>query len=191
MKRGLVLLALVMVPMLGACGPGIGGSAETTAAKVTEKVPGSEGPEGTRKGTIALAVGETATTTKAGNMLTVHSYESPVAPAGSSRPEPGHEFSAVEAEGCASQATENYRMVVGPSGFALEMPDGARLRPDVRMENMTVKEPALMSAEPGLGECRRGFDVFQTPEGERPELVIFEDPLTTETPVVTWKVPTE
>ena len=190
MKRGLVLLALVLVPILGACGPQSSGSAETTVT-ATEKVSGSEGARGSGKGAIALDVGETATTTKAGNMLTVLSYESPLPPAGSSRPEPGFEFSAVEAEGCASRATENYRMTVGPSGFTLEMPDGTRLRPDVRMEDMTVKEPALMTAEPGLGECRRGFVLFQTPEGERPELVIFEDPLTTETPVVRWKLQDE
>ena len=189
MKRGLVLLALV--PMLWACGPESGGSAETTTVTVTETVPASEGAESSGKGTIELAVGETATTTEAGNRLTVHSYESPLPPAESSRPEPGFEFSAVEAEGCASQATENYRMTVGPSGFTLEMPDGMLVRPDVRMEDMTIKEPALMTAEPGLGECRRGFVVFQTPEGERPERVTYEDPLTTETPVVRWKLPNE
>ena len=155
MKKGLVLFALVLVPMLGACGPGIGGSAETSTVNVSEKVPGSEGPQDSGKGLIALDVGETATTTKAGNMLTVRSYESSLPPTGSSRPEPGFEFSAVEAEGCASRATENYRMTVGPSGFTLGMPDGTRLRPDVRMEDMTVKEPALTTAEPGLGECRR------------------------------------
>lgn len=188
MKHVLVLLALLLVLILGACGPGGGGSGETPEVKATEKVPGSEGPRGTGKGAIALDIGETATTTKAGNMLTVHSYESSLRPAGSSRPEPGYEFSAIEAEGCASLATENYRMFVGPSGFALHMPDGTHLQPDVRMEDMTVREPALMSAEPGLGECRRGFVVFQTPEGERPELVTFEDPLTTETPVVMWKL---
>ena len=191
MKRGLVLLALVLMPILGACGPQGGGSAETTDVTVTEKVPGSEGPQDSGKGVIALDLGETATTTKAGNRLTVLSYESSVPPAASSRPEPGYEFSVVEAEGCASQATENYRMYVGPAGFTLQMPDGTRLRPDVRMEDMTVKEPALMSTEPVLGECLRGFVVFQTPEGERPELVIFEDPLTTETPVIEWKLPDE
>lgn len=188
MKYGLVLFALVLVPLLGACGSRSGGSSEPPEVKVTEKVPGSEGSRGSGKGVIELDIGETATTTKAGNMLTVLSYESPVSSAGSSRPRPGFEFSVIEAEGCASRATENYRMFVGPSGFALQTSDGTRLQPDVRMEDMAVKEPALMNTEPGLGECRRGFVVFQTPEGERPELVAFEDPLTTETPVIRWKL---
>lgn len=90
---------------------------------VTQTVPDSEGAGFSGKETIELAVGETATTTEAGNRLTVRFYESPLPPAGSSRPEPGFEFSAIEAEGCASRDTENYRMAVGPSGFALEMPD--------------------------------------------------------------------
>ena len=76
-------------------------------------------------------------------MLTVHSYESSLRPAGSSRSEPGYEFSAIEAEGCARRAAENYRMFLGPSGFALHVPDGTRLQPDYRMEDTTVRETVL------------------------------------------------
>ncbi len=186
--RALVLVALVLV--LGACGP-TGGGDQAETVTVIETVPADEGSGRAEEGP-ELALGDTFTTSGAGNEVTVLSYESPLTPAGSSRPDPGFEFSAVEVEGCASRDPDNYRMLVGPASFSLQMPDGARVQPETGGDVARVTERALVTMEPVLGGCESGLVVFQTPEGERPELVLFEDQFTTtDSMSAGWTIPDE
>lgn len=42
--------------------------------------------------------------------------------------------------------------------------------------------------DPSPGECERGYVIYETPRGEKAELVVFEDTLT-ETQAIAWKVP--
>lgn len=167
MKRGLFLVSLLLVSTLGACGPADGGTAE--AGPKTAGEPASSGTEN-----AGLVVGDTATTTEDGNTLTVFSYESPLSPEGSAEPRPGFEFSAIEAEGCASSSSGRDLMHVGSTAFVLRMPDGDRVMPTTDAREVGVKEPVLETMDPVPGQCARGFVVFQTPRGERPESVVFE-----------------
>lgn len=186
MRRGFVLVMLVLVSMSAACGPGATGSGEPdTAAYGTHRltISTAENPK--------LTVGDTAITTEAGNKLTVHSYESSLSLEGA-KPDPGFEFSAIDVEGCASPTSGRDLMHVGPVAFTLQMPDGTRVMPEVfANKNAEVKEPALQTMDAGPGTCDRGFVTYQTPRGERPELVIFEEQFVTNVPDIAWKVPDE
>jgi len=62
------------------------------------------------------------------------------------------------------------------------------LQPEEFGEDAKVKEPALQSMNPLPGECGRGFVTFQTPTGERPELVLYEEQFVLED-TIAWKVP--
>ena len=187
MGRALVLVALVLV--LGACGSAGGGDQAETVT-VIKTVPADEGSGRAEEGP-ELTLGETFTTSGAGNEMTVLSYESPLPGVESSRPDPGFEFSAIEIEGCASRDPDNYRMLVGPGSFSLQMPDGARVQPVAGGDATRVTERALETMEPVLGGCERGLIVFQTPEGERPELVLFRDQFTTDAMSAGWIIPEE
>jgi hypothetical protein len=66
-------------------------------------------------------------------------------------------------------------MQIGPEAFVLRLSDGTRLQPEGSDEKAKVKEPALQSMNPLPGECGRGFVTFQTPTGERPALVLYEE----------------
>ena len=138
----LVLVALVLV--LGACGPAGGGDQAETVT-VIKTVPADEGSGRAEELGPELTLGDTFTTSGAGNEVTVLSYESPLTPAASSRPDPGFEFSAVEIEGCASRDPDNYRMLVGPASFSLQMPDGARVQPETGGDVARVTERALVT----------------------------------------------
>jgi len=56
-----------------------------------------------------------------------------------------------------------------------------------------VKEAVLETMDPVPGQCERGFIVIQTPRGERPELVVFEEQFKAEREVqpIRWAVPDE
>ncbi|MBA3794370.1 MAG: hypothetical protein H0X19_09590, partial [Rubrobacter sp.] len=41
---------------------------------------------------------------------------------------------------------------------------------------------------PGPGECGRGFVTFQTPTGERPDLVLYDEQFVLKS-TIAWKVP--
>jgi hypothetical protein len=83
-------------------------------------------------------------------------------------------------------------MLVGPASFSLQMPDGARVQPETGGDVARVTERALVTMEPVLGGCESGLVVFQTPEGERPELVLFEDQFTTtDSMSAGWTIPDE
>lgn len=178
MKYGLVLVVLapLLALLLASCGSDGSAAVEEPAPITTEDA--------------GLVVGDKATTTKDGNTLTVLSYESPLPPAGDSKPDAGFELSAIEVEGCASRTSGQGLMHVGSNAFVLELADGARIRPQTFTdEDAKVKEPVLRSMDPRPGGCERGFVVFQTPEGERPELVIFEEQFTTEPQPIEWTIP--
>lgn len=184
MKRGLFLVSLLLVSTPGACGP-VGGGLAVAGPETAEK----SAPSGLEN--VDLAVGDTAITTEDRNTLTVFSYELPLSPAGASEPKPGFEFSAIEVEGCASPSSGRDLMHVGSTAFVLRMPDGARVMLATDAEETEVKEPVLETMDPVPGQCDRGFVVFQTPRGERPESVIFEEQLTSEAMPIEWAIPGE
>ncbi len=181
MKRGSVLVVLVLVSILSACGGRVEqDSASGTTRKLT--VSPAENP--------SLMVGDAATITESGNMLTVHSYAASVAPMESLKPEEGFEFSSIEAEGCASLSSGEDAMAITPNAFTLKLADGTVVLPEtVEGRYMAAREPALQTMDPEPGTCSRGFITYQTPQGEKPEIVTFEDTLVAETAAVSWRIP--
>lgn len=171
-QRGFVLVALVL--LASACGPGAATDAEERR-KVTNSPPGNP----------RLVVGDEATTNENGTTLAVLSYESPLKIEGA-RAERGFEFSGIEVRGCAGPDSEGSLMAQGPSAFVLRTTGGAGIQPEGFSEDAKVKQPALESMNPLPGECDRGFVTFQTPRGERPELVIYEEDFVLEDPIA-WK----
>ena len=185
MKHWLVLLSLLLVPVLGGCSFAGGSTAAGTETAEASSRLATENAE--------IVVGDTATTTEDGNTLTVFSYESPLPPTNSSEPGPDFEFSAIEVEGCASSSSGRDLMHVGSSAFVLQMPDGDRVLPVKEAQETEVKEAVLETMHPVPGQCERGFVVFQTPRGERPEFVVFEEQFKAESeaPPIRWAVSDE
>ncbi len=184
MKHWLVLVSLLLVPVLGGCSFAGGGSTAAGTAEASGQ-PATENAE--------LVVGDTATTTEDGNTLTVFSCESPLPPTNSSEPGLDFDFSAIEVEGCASSSSGRNLMHVGSPAFVLQMPDGDRILPVKEAQETGVKEAVLETVDPVSDQCERGFVVFQTPRGERPEFVVFEEQFKTEreAPPIRWAVPGE
>ena len=182
MKYGLVLVTVLFAAFLRGCGPTGDGSAEAETVKGSSR-PAMESGD--------LTLGEAAITTEDGNTLTVSSYESPLSPAGSSKPRPGFEFSAIEVEGCSSPSSGRDLMAVGSAAFGLLMPDGDRVLPATNAEETGVREPILQTMDPFPGQCEGGFVVFQTLQGERPEFIVFEEQFKSEdeAPPIRWMVP--
>lgn len=176
-KRGLVLVALALVLLSAACGPNAAaaGSGGEERRKITASPP--EDPR--------LVVGDRATTDENGTTLAVLSYESPLTVEGA-KPERGFEFSGIEVKGCAGPDSEQSLMHLGPIAFVLRTMDGDEIQPEGFSEGVKVKQPALESMNPFPGECDRGFVTFQTPRGERPELVIYEEQFVLKNPLA-WK----
>ncbi len=184
MKHWLVLVSLLLVPVLGGCSFAGGGSTAAGTAEASSRLA-TENAE--------LVVGDTATTTEDGNTLTVFSYESPLPSTNSPGPGPDSEFSAIEVEGCASSSSGRDLMHVGSPAFVLQMPDGDRILPVKEAQETGVKEAVLETMDPVPGQCERGFVVFQTPRGERPEFVVFEEQFKSEREAlsISWAVPDE
>lgn len=184
MKRGLVLIALLMLTSISAaCGPGAVGSVDPDAETTRE-------PAMSTAENLELVVGDQAVTNESGNKLTVYSYESPLTLQGR-EPDPGFEFAAIEVEACNGPSDGRDLMQVGPNAFVLRLADGARVKPEVFADgDAEVKKPALRTMEV-RGACDRGFVTFQTPRGERPALVIFEEGFTTEAQPIEWTIPDE
>ena len=180
MRYVLVLITLALASLSTAC--------DTSTAVST-----GSGAEEERKITASpandprLVLGDTATTSKNGTTLTVLSYESPSTVKGGS-PERGFEYSAIEVKGCAGPDSENSLMQIGPDAFLLRLPDGTRLQPEGFGGEARFKEPALQSMNPLPGECGRGFVTFQTPTGERPDLVLYDEQFVLKS-TIAWKVP--
>ena len=180
MKHVLVLVALALVSLSAACGPESAASAGADADE-KHKVTASPVEDPT------LVVGDTATTAGNGTTLAVLSYESPTT-VKSAKPERGHEFSGIEVKGCAGESSENSLMQIGPGAFVLRLADGTRLPPEGLGDGEKVKEPALQSMNPLPGECDRGFVTFQTPLGERPEFLLYDEEFVLKN-TIAWKVP--
>jgi Domain of unknown function (DUF4352) len=122
-------------------------------------------------------MGETATLAS-GDQVTVYSYTSSVAPPNQfSTPKPGNEFSVIDAEACAGNAS----MSINPQSFGLQMPDNSRLDPAFT----SAVEPRLNLSNLAPGDCARGYVTFETPQGQAPDFVLFEQ---SNAPPVKWSV---
>ena len=176
MRQVLVLIALAS--LLAACGP------ETTA---------SAGPEEKQKVTASpikdpnLVVGDTAPPAGNGTTLAVLSYRS-LSAAGGAKPDKGFEFSGIEVKGCAGPNSENSLMHIGPDAFSLRLSGGALVLPEHGGGKAKIREPILRAMNPLPGECGRGFVAFQTPRGERPEIVLYEEQFVLKD-TIAWRVP--
>lgn len=178
MKRGLVLVVLALAA--AGCGPGVAaaGSGGEEERKVTVSSPRDP----------RLAVGDRATTSSNGTTLTVLSYQAPLRVAGA-RPERGSTYAGIEVKGCAGPDSERSLMHLGPNAFVLRTPDGTRLHPEgFAGDAPRVKEPSLQGMNPLPGECDRGFVTFQTPQGQRPDLVLYEEEFVDKV-TIAWRVP--
>jgi hypothetical protein len=100
--------------------------------------------------------------------ITVHSYEQPAGIPTStfSKPSAGHEFGAVEVEGCNSTSQT---LDLNPYQFQLEMPDHSRLQPTV-----ASRVPALHDTPLASKDCVRGWVTFEVPSGILPSFVRFQ-----------------
>ena len=184
MRQGLALILVLLASLSAACGIDTVSSteSETEEAKKPTVSP-VENPK--------LVVGDPATTTEDGNTLTVRSYEPSLSVEGA-KPRPGFEFSAIDVEGCAVTSSGRDLMAIGPNAFTLRLPDGTRLKPEgFSDQDAPVKEPALQTMHTGGGTCPQGFVTFQVPRGEKPDLVVFEEPFVPEMPLIAWKVSDE
>lgn len=180
MKPGIVLIALALVSISASCGLGAADQVESKAETQHKfTVSGVRNP--------TLVVGDTATTTKGGNTLTVLSYESPLSVKGA-KPDPDSEFSAIEVKGCDGPSSGRDLMAVGPNAFTLRFRDGISVQPEGFGEEMEVKQPDLRTMNPSPGGCETGFVTFQTPRGEKPELVVFDEQFVLKS-AIAWKVP--
>jgi hypothetical protein len=116
-----------------------------------------------------LAIGQEATTA-AGTTVTVYAYEQPaVSDNRFIQPDPGNEYAIADVGGCASpSATKTSYFSSG--FFELQMPDHTR-----RQNTISVREPALHTANLSAGDCLRGWLTFQVPIGTRPKFIIASD----------------
>jgi Domain of unknown function (DUF4352) len=115
-----------------------------------------------------LEVGDTANLPS--GQVTVYSFDSPVEASNQlTKPDPGFEFSVIDAEFCADPKLKDTS--VNPASFTLQMPDNTSMQP-----KNEAREPALQMAELSPDACARGFVTFQTPQGVRPKFVIFYPP---------------
>lgn len=115
-----------------------------------------------------LAVGDTYTTPR-GNQLTVLSYDSPIPAPQYERPNAGYEYSAIEVKACAN-SNLNGKVELNPVDFTLQMQDDTHVESDI-----DIKEPALPLVTLMPGDCVRGWVTFQTPEGQVPKYVIYDE----------------
>lgn len=180
MKHVLVLVTLALASLSAACDTS---TAASTGSGVKEEYKVTASPAEDPR----LVLGDTATTADNGTTLTVLSYESPVT-VKNAEPDRGFEFSGIEVKGCAGPNSENSLMHIGPGAFVLRTPDGTRVQPEGFGEEAKVREPALQSMNPLPGECGRGFVTFQTPAGERPDLVLYDEQFVLKS-TIAWKVP--
>ncbi len=146
-------------------------------AEQTEKPKPETKAKAAPKTSPELAVGETATLAT-GDTVTVYSYTPSVPPPSqSSQPKSGSEFSVIDAEACAGDTATT----INPQSFALQMPDNSRLDPTFG----SAVEPPLNVTNLGAGDCVRGYVTFETPQGQTPSFVLFEQ---TNVPPVKWAV---
>ncbi len=184
MRAGIAVVALAIMLVLAGCEATDAGLEEPNAAVEDEKKI-TESPAKDPR----LVVGDTAVTTKDGNELAVLSYESPVSVEGA-KPEPRFEYSVIEVEGCASRSSGRDAMHIGSNGFTLRLPKNGDTHAEGFDGDAKVKQPALETMDAPPGSCDRGFVTFQTPKGERADLVLFEEQFVLKS-VIAWEIPAE
>jgi hypothetical protein len=117
------------------------------------------------------AVGDTVIL-EGGHRLTLHSYKSSVPPPNDWRqPKAGHEFSVVDVEVWTGSEPGEQLKAINPHDFFLRMPDNTRLKTVAPQHADRELNPTRLSP----GDPVRGLIFFQTPEGEKPKSVIWED----------------
>jgi len=101
-----------------------------------------------------------------GGTVTVYSYEQPAT--GISQyitPQtPGSEFSAVDAEMCATGSAGLY---ASSGDIGLQFPD------NTERQSTYGKQPDLSGRQLGAGDCTRGWVTFEVPRGQRPSVVTY------------------
>lgn len=100
-----------------------------------------------------------------GNQITVHALGDYVSGNQFEKPDPGNKFVALDAEGCAVKAAAS----LNPFQFELVMPDNTRQQ----ISLMGSKEPGLHDTDLMVGDCVRGWVVFEVPAGQTPAAVAF------------------
>jgi hypothetical protein len=138
--------------------------------QVPEASTSPETPATNTSSTRNHLVGETAIT-MSGDRLTVHSYESPVAPLPYMQPEEDYEFVALDVEWCTSPNSRTTLIEAHPTRFNLHMPDNTRLPRHARQ----FKEPVLHSTRLEPGDCARGWVTFKKPKGVKPRYIMYTD----------------
>jgi hypothetical protein len=126
------------------------------------------------------AVGDTAIL-NTGDRVTLHSYKSPApSPHDWTPAKDGYELSVVDVEVTASSDSGGIPMI-NPSDFFLQMPDNTRLKWQPQFEQRELEPTRLLP-----GDAVRGLILFQTPEGEKPKSIIWEDNRSGDEHVVRW-----
>lgn len=184
MRVGIAVVALATTLVLAGCGSTDASLEEPDAAAKADKKLTESPPKNPR-----LMVGDTAVTTEDGNELAVLSYESPVSVEGA-EPKPGFEYSVIEVAGCASRSSGRDAMHIGSNGFTLRLSESGDTHAEGFGQDAKVKQPALETMDPVPGSCDKGFVTFQTPKGERADLVLFEEQFVLKS-IIAWKVPAE
>lgn len=161
-RRRLAMLALlVALPILcTSCAKSQGGVTPPTASASLQET--------------IVAIGQRATT-RAGNLVTVFSYASPVQ--GARAPAAGMIFSAADIQACAGPHA-SVGTVVSRSQFALETPDQTGWA-----SVDAVKTPALQQTSLNKGQCARGWITFQLPVDKKPQYVVLIS-----SNIVKWKI---
>lgn len=178
MRVGIFVVALAMTLVVGCQAADAGlEDAAATGKKITDSPAGNP----------RLVVGDVAITTEDGNELAVISYESPVSIDGA-KPKPAFEYSVIEVEGCSSRSSGRDEMHIGANGFTLRLPESGDVHAEGFDGDGRVKQPDLETMDAAPGSCDRGFVTFQTPEGEKAELVLFEEQFVLEE-VIAWEIP--
>ena len=77
---------------------------------------------------------------------------------------PGNEFSAVDAEVC---ATGTAGLSAGSYDFGLQYPD------NTERQSSYGKQPDLSNRQLAAGDCARGWVTYEVPRGQRPSVVTY------------------
>ena len=148
----------------------------TPGASVEPSAPLTDTP-----GKRGYTVGDRATLST-GDMLTLHSYKSPVPPPNRKEQKTGYEFLVLDVEVYASSNSEGLEYI-NPFNFVLQMPDNTRLKPEEQHAERELEHIDLLPDDPV-----RGLIYFQTPKGEKPKAVIFSQMAVSGVHMVKWAV---
>jgi hypothetical protein len=125
-------------------------------------------------------VGDTAIL-NTGDKVTLHSYNSPAPSPHDWRPaKDGYELAVVDVEVSATSESGGLP-AINPSDFFLQMPDNFRLRWQPQFEQRELLDTSLLP-----GDSVRGLILFQTPKGEKPKAIIWEDMRSGDEHAIKW-----